>query len=218
MWTPCVPQICELFPWEGIKKLKVCFSQIHLKIKSCVCVCVWVGGGGGVISDILENRKQGKENLRGSRDWNGGGTKLLCCLVVRWSLPEPKLLLLQTHEYTESLRVTIIAYSNVHCGGLLLWWQRWWTAKIMNSWTTCECPRCRSFTRMSLTALCDVVDAAVYYDGCVGLRELLLAQRVSSAPCCRLDGPTPASKVQLSFSLNVQSSKQISMEAKRGNK
>lgn len=57
----------------------------------------------------------------------------------------------------------------------------------------------------SLTALCDEVDAAVYYDGYVCLRQLLLAQCVSSAPCCRLDGPTPAGKIQLPLSLYVQS-------------
>lgn len=59
---------------------------------------------------------------------------------------------------------------------------------------------------MLLTALCDVADAAVYYDGYVYLCKLLLAQSVSSTPCCRLDCCTPASKIQFPFSLYVQSS------------
>lgn len=60
---------------------------------------------------------------------------------------------------------------------------------------------------VSLTALCDVANAAVYYDRYVCFRKLLLAQCVSSTPCCRLNGRTPAGKIQLSFSLYVQSPK-----------
>lgn len=55
-----------------------------------------------------------------------------------------------------------------------------------------------------LTALCDVVDAAVHYDGNVRLCQLLLAQRISWAPGRTLDGCRPALEVQLSLTLNVQ--------------
>lgn len=58
-----------------------------------------------------------------------------------------------------------------------------------------------------LTTLRDVTDAAVYYDGYVRLCQLLLAQCGSSTPCCHLDGPTPAGKIQLPLSLYVKSSK-----------
>lgn len=61
---------------------------------------------------------------------------------------------------------------------------------------------------MSLTALRDVADAAVYYDGYVCLRQLLLAQCVSSTTSRHLDGCAPASKVQLPLALQVQSSKE----------
>lgn len=69
----------------------------------------------------------------------------------------------------------------------------------------CICVRVNLCT--SLTALCDVADAAVYYDRYVRLRQLLLAQCVSSTPCCHLDGRAPAGKIQLPLSLYVQSSK-----------
>lgn len=59
---------------------------------------------------------------------------------------------------------------------------------------------------MTLTALCDVADADVNDDRYVRLCELLLAQCVSSTPCCRLDGCTPAGKIQLPLALYVQSS------------
>lgn len=62
---------------------------------------------------------------------------------------------------------------------------------------------------MSLTTLCDVVNAAVNNDRYVRLCELLLAQCVPSASCCCLDGTTPSHKVQLSLSLYVQGPKDI---------
>lgn len=58
-----------------------------------------------------------------------------------------------------------------------------------------------------LTALCDVTDAAVNYDRYVCVGQLLLTQRSSTTPCSGLNGSTPASKIQLPFSLYVQSSK-----------
>ncbi len=64
-----------------------------------------------------------------------------------------------------------------------------------------------AFVCMTLTALCDVANAAVYYDRYVCLRQLLLAQCVASTPRCCLDGPTPAGEVQLPLSLYVESSK-----------
>lgn len=65
---------------------------------------------------------------------------------------------------------------------------------------------------MALTALSDVADAAVNDDRYICLCELLLAQCVSSTPRCRLDGPTPASKIQLPLSLYVQGSKERERE------
>lgn len=56
-----------------------------------------------------------------------------------------------------------------------------------------------------LTALCDVADAAVYRHRDVGLRQLLLTQRVFAAVCCYADRRTPAGEVQLPLALDVQS-------------
>lgn len=56
-----------------------------------------------------------------------------------------------------------------------------------------------------LTALCDVADAAVHRHRDVGLRQLLLTQRVFTAVCCYADRRTPAGKVQLPLALDVQS-------------
>lgn len=63
--------------------------------------------------------------------------------------------------------------------------------------------------RVSLTTLCDVVNAAVNDDRYVCLCELLLAQCISSTSCCCLDGTTPSGKIQLSLSLYVQGPKNI---------
>lgn len=60
---------------------------------------------------------------------------------------------------------------------------------------------------MSLTTLCDVVNAAVNDDRYVCLCELLLAQCVSSTSRRCLDGTTPSSKIQLPLSLYVQGPK-----------
>lgn len=57
----------------------------------------------------------------------------------------------------------------------------------------------------ALTALRDVADAALHRHWDVILRQLLLAQCVSAAPPCQLDGRTPAHKVQLSLALDVES-------------
>ena len=56
-----------------------------------------------------------------------------------------------------------------------------------------------------LTALGDVSDAAVHYDGYVRVRELLLTQGVPAAARSALDGRAPAGKVQLPLPLHVQS-------------
>lgn len=69
---------------------------------------------------------------------------------------------------------------------------------------------------VALTAPSDVVDAFVNNDGYVSLCELLLAQCVSSAPCCRLDGYAPPSEVQLPLSLYVQSPEKTDMELQVG--
>ena len=72
---------------------------------------------------------------------------------------------------------------------------------------------------MALTALSDVADAAVNDDRDVCLCELLLAQRGSPAPCCRLDGRAPAAEIQLPLSLYVQSSaKQKNKEGGEGDR
>lgn len=55
-----------------------------------------------------------------------------------------------------------------------------------------------------LTALCNETDAAVHYDGYVCLCQLLFAQCVTPALCCRLDGAAPASKSQPPLALNIQ--------------
>lgn len=64
----------------------------------------------------------------------------------------------------------------------------------------------------ALTGLCDERDAALNYYRYVCVSQLLLAQCVSATPCCRLDGFTPASKIQLPFSFYVQSSKRVEGE------
>lgn len=56
-----------------------------------------------------------------------------------------------------------------------------------------------------LTTLSDVSNAAVDDDRYVRFGELLLTQRVSSAPSCRSDGGAPACEIQLSLTFYVQS-------------
>lgn len=59
--------------------------------------------------------------------------------------------------------------------------------------------------RRALTTLSDVSNAAVDDDRYVRFGELLLTQRVSSAPSCRSDGGAPACEIQLSLTFYVQS-------------
>lgn len=65
-----------------------------------------------------------------------------------------------------------------------------------------------------LTALRDVADAALHRHRDVVLRQLLLAQRVSAAPTRQLDGRTPAGKVQLPLTFDVQSPEREGGEVK----
>lgn len=87
---------------------------------------------------------------------------------------------------------------------LCIWTQMWWQRGSWPQCILCQHDSSDAAVSLCLTALCDVSDAAVYYDRYVCLCELLLAQGVPSTACCCLDRTTPVWKIQLPLSFNVQ--------------